>query len=107
MPTAVATTRRPVILSRGHHQDDGRNIMAAKKAAGKKAAAKRSDEPTEISTQLREAVSNCGMSLPELAKAAGIDYAMLYRFSKGGDIRLETAGRIARTLGLRFCQPEK
>jgi transcriptional regulator with XRE-family HTH domain len=56
--------------------------------------------------QLREAISNDGRSLNQLAKATGVDSGRLSRFMRGErDLNLDAACRICEVLGIQFVMP--
>ena len=57
----------------------------------------------DLPRQLREAFAESGISRFELARRAGISYAIIHRFI-GGDrgITLETASKLADVLGLEL-----
>lgn len=58
---------------------------------------------TDLSAQLRAAFEDGGLSRFELARRAGISYAVVHRFFGGDrDIRLETASRLCKVLGLEL-----
>lgn len=61
----------------------------------------------DLGGQLRAAFAESGLSRFELARRAGISYAIIHRFI-GGDrsINLDTASKLAEVLGLEF-QPVK
>lgn len=57
----------------------------------------------DIEEQLRAAyltVTKTGRTGYAVAKAAGMKPEMLYRFARGGDLRLKTAAKLAAVLGL-------
>ncbi|HTU20887.1 MAG TPA: helix-turn-helix transcriptional regulator [Gemmataceae bacterium] len=54
-----------------------------------------------LSSQLKEAIQESGMSVYRIAKKAGITHAVVARFMSGErDLRLETASKIASVLDL-------
>lgn len=58
---------------------------------------------TDLGQQLRQAFEATGISRFELARRAGISYAIIHRFAAGDrDIRLETASKIATVLGMEL-----
>jgi predicted transcriptional regulator len=59
-------------------------------------------EPMGIDQALRHALSEDPRTIYEIAKAIAIEPDSLYRFQQGKDIRLETADRLARALGLQL-----
>jgi hypothetical protein len=59
--------------------------------------------PGSLSDTLREAVRNCGKSVYQVAKEAGVSQIVISRFLSGErDIRMETADRLAEALGLKL-----
>jgi predicted transcriptional regulator len=58
--------------------------------------------PETLSLALREAIIEDGRTIYEIAKAINIEPDSLYRFQQGKDIRLETADRLAKALGLEL-----
>ena len=58
---------------------------------------------TDLAGQLRAAFAESGLSRFELARRAGISYAIVHRFT-GGDrgITLDTASKLADVLGLEL-----
>ncbi len=58
---------------------------------------------TDLGKQLREAFAESGLSRFELARRAGISYAIVHRFM-GGDrtITLDTASKLANVLGVEL-----
>jgi len=62
---------------------------------------------SELAKSLRKAIIESGMTHYSLGKVSGVDTAVIDRFVSGErDIRLETAGRIAESLGYRLAQYE-
>jgi Predicted transcriptional regulator with an HTH domain len=59
-------------------------------------------QPDLLSDTLREAILEDGRTIYEIAKAIGIEPDSLYRFQGGKDIRLDTADRLAKALGLEL-----
>ena len=59
-------------------------------------------QPDRLSDTLREAIHSDGRTIYEIAKAIGIEPDSLYRFQQGKDIRLDTADRLAKALGLEL-----
>jgi transcriptional regulator with XRE-family HTH domain len=63
-----------------------------------------------ISSQLREAVKQSGLSLNQIAKATGVSHSILSTFLSGGpgrdrDVRLErTADKLAEFFGLALAK---
>lgn len=54
-----------------------------------------------LASTLRRAIKADGRTIPEVAAAAGIDRALLWRFVTGRrDVKVETASAIIRALGL-------
>lgn len=56
--------------------------------------------PKELAEQLREAIRRSGLSQNEIAKRSGVPQPRLNVFMNGGDMKLRSAGKIARVLGL-------
>jgi predicted transcriptional regulator len=69
---------------------------------------KKSEEPTGpgIDDQLKQAVVDCDLTNYRLAKRAGLPLDKVGRFLAGSDIRLSTAAKIARVLGLELKPKE-
>lgn len=63
-------------------------------------------QPDRLSNTLRRAILEDGRTMYEIAKAIGIEPDSLYRFQQGKDMRLDTADRLAKALGLEL-QPFK
>lgn len=62
-----------------------------------------SGESWSLTQQLQAAMMESQMSLYEIAKQSGVSASVLQRFVSGQrGITLETAGKIAKTLGLRL-----
>jgi DNA-binding Xre family transcriptional regulator len=58
-----------------------------------------------IADQLRQAIKRARpQTRYAIAKAAGIDQSVLTRFMQGDDIRLSTAGKLCKHLGLRLTE---
>jgi plasmid maintenance system antidote protein VapI len=69
--------------------------------------AKRKKIPATLSDQLQERITQDGRSQSELARVAGIDRAILWRFmTLKRTITLETADRLAAVLRLRLADDE-
>jgi DNA transposition AAA+ family ATPase len=66
-----------------------------------------------ISDQLRKAISECGLSMNQVAKRAGVPQPVLSHFLSSDrdahrDIRLErTADKLAAFFGMKLTAPEK
>lgn len=71
-------------------------------AAGSRTPPEPPRYPEPLSLALREAIHTDGRTIYEIAKAIGIEPDSLYRFQGGKDIRLDTADRLARELGLEL-----
>jgi len=56
----------------------------------------------ELARVIRQAMK--GFSLYRVAKDSGVAYQAVHRFAHGGDLRLETASRICKALGLELVQ---
>jgi plasmid maintenance system antidote protein VapI len=68
---------------------------------------KRRRQP-DLTEQLRRAIRASGLSAFRIATDANVDRAIMSRFVSGGrGITLNTAGRIARYLGLELRQVRK
>jgi plasmid maintenance system antidote protein VapI len=58
---------------------------------------------TALPDELREGIRQSGKNVYQLAKASGVSHPVILRFLSGErDIRLETAGKLAATLGMRL-----
>lgn len=55
-----------------------------------------------ITETLRTTIKTCGRSRYAIAKASGVDEAMLCRFMQGLDLRGETINRLAEHFGLEL-----
>jgi hypothetical protein len=56
-----------------------------------------------LADQLRKAIADSEQSLYAIAKGAGLNYGLLWRFKIGErDMRLESAGKVADFLGLEL-----
>jgi plasmid maintenance system antidote protein VapI len=65
-------------------------------------------QPADLGKQLQAAVGGCGQNLYAVAKASGIDYAVLHRFMNDDrDIKLGTASRLADYFGMSLTPPTK
>jgi plasmid maintenance system antidote protein VapI len=65
----------------------------------------RTAERHSLSGQLRDIIAARGLTAYAVAKAAGVDVRLVQRFlDQERDIRLETADKIARALGLRLAE---
>jgi len=63
----------------------------------------RTGKRNPVSTSLRAAIQECGLTLYRLAKESGVDAAVLGRFVKNErDLNLQTADRICNALGLEL-----
>ena len=60
----------------------------------------------ELGDVLRQAMVDDGRTLYELAKEARMETDQLYRFRDGADLRITTASKLARVLGLEL-RPKK
>jgi predicted XRE-type DNA-binding protein len=56
--------------------------------------------PKELADELREAIRRSGLSQNELAKLSGVPQPRVNVFMNGGDMKLRSAGKIAKLLGL-------
>ncbi len=60
-------------------------------------------QQTDLAAQLRAAFEASGLSRFELARRAGMSYAIVHRFFGGDrDIKLETASKLCGVLGLEL-----
>jgi plasmid maintenance system antidote protein VapI len=61
------------------------------------------EKPTDLGDQLRAAFADSGLSRFELARRAGVSYAIVHRFM-GSDrtITLDTASKLAEVLGVEL-----
>ncbi len=60
----------------------------------------------DIEEQLRDALETAtsgGRTGYAVAKAAGLKPEVLYRFARGGDLRLQSAAKLAAVLGLTLA----
>ncbi|MCE9605324.1 MAG: helix-turn-helix domain-containing protein [Planctomycetia bacterium] len=55
-----------------------------------------------LDVQLRKIIGKVGISQNQLAKLAGVPQSALSRFIDGGDIRIDTATKLADALGIEF-----
>ena len=61
-----------------------------------------------LTSQLREAIAESGLSMYRVAKEIGASYAVVYRFvSETRNINLETADRLADFFGMRLTRPKR
>jgi DNA-binding phage protein len=57
----------------------------------------------DLASQLRKAMKDSGMALYAIAKGAGLDYPVVYRFyHEKRDIRVSSVSRLADFLGLEL-----
>ena len=68
---------------------------------------KRRGQPKMLDDQLRDAVRKSGLTSYRIAKDAGIFPDQIDKFLRGADIRVSTAARIARVLGVELLRPKK
>jgi transcriptional regulator with XRE-family HTH domain len=62
-----------------------------------------SDQPADIIEQLKDAISNSGLSRYALSCASGVEQSALSRFMSGErGLSLESAARLADVLGLEM-----
>ena len=57
---------------------------------------------SDIATKLRLSIKECGLSLYEIAKRSGVDDGGLGRFLEGGNLALDSAGKVADVIGIRL-----
>lgn len=63
------------------------------------------EDRNSLANQLRAHVDSGGMTPHELARESGVDSGQLYRFLSGErGITLDTAGRLAKALGLKLVE---
>jgi plasmid maintenance system antidote protein VapI len=63
-------------------------------------------KPLGLEDQLRQAISGCGLSLNQLAKATGVHQAQLSRFMRAErTLTLTVAARLCAYLGLDLAGP--
>jgi plasmid maintenance system antidote protein VapI len=66
----------------------------------------RRNRPLDLADQLRPAIAGCGMSLNQLAEAAGVHKAQLSRFMRAErSLTLPAAAKLCTYLGLRLTGP--
>jgi predicted XRE-type DNA-binding protein len=56
--------------------------------------------PKELADELRDAIRRSGLSQNEVARLSGVPQPRVNVFMNGGDMKLRSAGKIARILGL-------
>ena len=62
---------------------------------------------SELVDGLRQAITESSLTHYAIGKASGVDTAIIDRFMSGErDIRLETAGKIAESLGYKLTKSE-
>jgi transcriptional regulator with XRE-family HTH domain len=60
---------------------------------------------TDVEQQLREAISDCGLSLNQLSQAAGVDRGMLSRFLRHErTLTLAVVAKVCKALGLSLVK---
>ncbi len=80
-----------------------KNLKTAKAKA--KTSGARTADRHSLSGQLRDIIATRRLTAYAVAKAAGVDVRLVQRFlDQERDIRLETADKIARALGLRLVE---
>jgi transcriptional regulator with XRE-family HTH domain len=58
--------------------------------------------------QLKEAIRDCGLSLPELSRQTGVSNPQIYRFMSGErSLTLPAAEKLAAFLGLRLAKDSR
>ena len=57
---------------------------------------------TDLATTLRRAITSSGLTHYALAKLAKVDYQRIDAFMAGKDLRLASASKLARALGLEL-----
>jgi transcriptional regulator with XRE-family HTH domain len=69
-------------------------------------ARKKLKAPPDLADQLRQAITGCGLSLNQLARATGVHVAQLSRFvRKERSLQLTAAAKLCTYLGLRLTGP--
>lgn len=66
----------------------------------------RKPKPLDLAGQLRRAIAGCGLSLNQLAAAAGLHRSQLSRFMRGErTLTLVAAAEVCASLGLALTGP--
>ena len=61
-----------------------------------------------LTSQLRQAIADSGLSFYRIAKEIDVSYAVVYRFAaEQRNINLETADRLAELFGMRLTRPKR
>jgi plasmid maintenance system antidote protein VapI len=61
-----------------------------------------------LTTQLRSAIKNSGVSLYRVAKDSGVSYAVVQRFVNGErQIKMDAADKLADYLGMRLTRAKR
>jgi len=72
-----------------------------------KKGAKRSPGDSPLIGVLKDAIRDCGLSLPELSRRTGVSNPQLYRFMSGDrSLTLPAAEKLAQMLGWRLSKQE-
>jgi len=58
----------------------------------------------DLATDIRKAMQQTKKTTYAIAKAAGVSVSMVQRFEAGLDIRLATASKLCKALGLRLTK---
>ena len=58
----------------------------------------------DLALDIRKTMKQNGKSIYAIAKAAGVSVSMVQRFEAGLDIRLATASKLCKALGLRLTK---
>jgi plasmid maintenance system antidote protein VapI len=79
----------------------------ATEAAVKKGTKKAGDGTPGLEERLRQAITDCGVSLNQLARETGVHAAQLSRFVRGTrTLTLRAAAKVCAHLGLRLVGPD-
>ena len=73
-------------------------------AASTRARERQISQDDDLGEFLRAAIISSDRSVSAIAKDSGVNPGLISRFMTGHDLRLETATKIARTLGLRLVK---
>lgn len=65
-------------------------------------------DDNSLGDQLRAAIEASGMTMMDLSRASGLDYASVHRFIHGErDLGLAAASKLTKALGIRFTLPRR
>ena len=74
----------------------------------KRAKPSRPAEYSPVIGVLKEAIRDCGLSLPELSRQTGVSNPQIYRFMSGErSLTLPAAEKLAAFLGLRLAKDSR